>query len=72
MWGLTLNGQKGAEDVLGIVINEFDNTMALTGIKWLWLDLINTYIIFVLHGNKSTVLLWFIIPNRFNLNNMKI
>jgi isopentenyl diphosphate isomerase/L-lactate dehydrogenase-like FMN-dependent dehydrogenase len=31
LWGLTFNGQKGAEEVLNIVINEFDNTMALTG-----------------------------------------
>lgn len=31
LWGLTYNGQKGVEDVLGIIINEFDNTMALTG-----------------------------------------
>lgn len=33
LWGLTFNGQKGAEDVIDIVINEFDNTMALTGIN---------------------------------------
>jgi len=32
LWGLTYNGQKGVEDVLGIVINEFDNTMALAGV----------------------------------------
>lgn len=32
LWGLTYNGQKGVEDVLGIIINEFDNTMALAGI----------------------------------------
>lgn len=32
LWGLTYDGQKGAEDVFGIVVNEFDNTMALTGI----------------------------------------
>ncbi|CAH1710748.1 unnamed protein product [Aphis gossypii] len=31
LWGLTYDGQKGAEDVFGIVINEFDNTMALAG-----------------------------------------
>jgi len=31
LWGLTYNGQKGVEDVFGIVINEFDNTMALAG-----------------------------------------
>jgi (S)-2-hydroxy-acid oxidase len=32
LWGLTYDGQKGAEDVFGIVVNEFDNTMALAGI----------------------------------------
>jgi len=31
LWGLTYNGQKGAEEVFGIVVNEFDNTMALAG-----------------------------------------
>lgn len=31
LWGLTFDGQKGAEDVFGIVVNEFDNTMALAG-----------------------------------------
>lgn len=31
IWGLTYNGQQGVEDVLGIVINEFDNTLALAG-----------------------------------------
>jgi len=31
LWGLTYDGQKGAEDVFGIVVNEFDNTMALAG-----------------------------------------
>lgn len=33
LWGLAFNGQKGVEDVIGIVINEFDNAMALTGIN---------------------------------------
>jgi len=36
LWGLTYNGQKGAEDVFGIVVNEFDNTMALAG-KYLYI-----------------------------------
>ncbi|XP_050432320.1 2-Hydroxyacid oxidase 1 [Adelges cooleyi] len=33
LWGLTYNGQKGAEDVFGLIINEFDNAMALTGCR---------------------------------------
>ncbi|XP_050537900.1 2-Hydroxyacid oxidase 1-like [Daktulosphaira vitifoliae] len=35
LWGLTYDGQKGVEDVLEIIINEFDNTMALTGCRTL-------------------------------------
>jgi len=31
LWGLTYDGQQGVEDVLGIIVNEFDNTMALAG-----------------------------------------
>ncbi|XP_050542880.1 2-Hydroxyacid oxidase 1-like isoform X2 [Daktulosphaira vitifoliae] len=35
LWGLTYDGLKGAENILGIIINEFDNTMALTGCRTL-------------------------------------
>ncbi|XP_055590834.1 uncharacterized protein LOC129742920 [Uranotaenia lowii] len=31
LWGLAVNGQKGIEDVLEILRNEFDNAMALAG-----------------------------------------
>lgn len=31
LWGLTVNGQKGVEDVLRIIKNELDVTMALAG-----------------------------------------
>lgn len=40
LWGLTYNGQKGVENVLSIVINEFDNAMALTGICSYFIDII--------------------------------
>lgn len=31
LWGLAVNGQKGVEDVLGILKMELENTMVLTG-----------------------------------------
>lgn len=31
IWGLSVNGQDGVEDILRIVNNEFDTTLALAG-----------------------------------------
>lgn len=31
LWGLSVNGQDGVENILNIVQNEFDTTMALAG-----------------------------------------
>lgn len=31
LWGLAVNGQEGVENVLKIVLNEFDTALALAG-----------------------------------------
>lgn len=59
LWGLTYDGQKGAEEVLDIVISEFDNAMALSGIFHLCIYYYDYYNRFCMKYNKCNFELFF-------------
>lgn len=55
LWGLSISGQNGVEDILKIVHNEFDTALALAGTSTVY-DITKEYVIHERELSK----LWFI------------